>query len=144
MNQKTDKDSRFASNNPPLPGAEEESAHLDDAVIGRAFRWSIVALLIIGVTAGGAIWYLNRKPTSQAPKITSLSAPVAPDQRKAEIPLVKFTDITAASGITFVHNNGAYGDKLLPETMGSGVAFFDFDDDGAPDLLFINSTYWPS
>ena len=60
-----------------------------------------------------------------------------------EIPTVKFTDITAAAGIKFVHHNGAYGDKLLPETMGGGVAFFDFDNDGHPDLLFVNSTYWP-
>lgn len=60
-----------------------------------------------------------------------------------EIPIVKFTDITAAAGIRFVHQNGAYGDKLLPETMGGGVAFFDFDNDGSQDLLFINSTYWP-
>ena len=60
-----------------------------------------------------------------------------------EIPTVKFTDITVAAGIKFVHNNGAYGDKLLPETMGGGVAFFDYDNDGRPDLLFINSTYWP-
>src|SRR5439155_3260718 len=37
------------------------------------------------------------------------------------IPSVKFTDITNAYGITFVHNNGAYGEKLLPETMGGGV-----------------------
>src|SRR5439155_18865543 len=43
----------------------------------------------------------------------------------------------------FVHNNGAYGDKLLPETMCGGVAFFDFDNNGQQDLLFINSTYWP-
>jgi len=55
-----------------------------------------------------------------------------------------FTDITKQSGITFVHNNGAFGDKLLPETMGGGVAFFDFDSDGHQDLLFINSTYWPA
>jgi hypothetical protein len=55
----------------------------------------------------------------------------------------KFTDITSQAGITFVHNNGAFGDKLLPETMGGGVAFFDFDNDGYQDLLFINSTYWP-
>jgi len=60
-----------------------------------------------------------------------------------EIPTAKFTEITATAGIKFVHNNGAYGDKLLPETMGGGVAFFDFDNDGHPDLLFINSTYWP-
>ena len=51
--------------------------------------------------------------------------------------------MTSAAGIHFHHNNGAYGDKLLPETMGGGVAFFDFDNDGAPDLLFVNSTYWP-
>jgi len=60
-----------------------------------------------------------------------------------EIPSAKFTDITSAAGIQFTHNNGAYGDKLLPETMGGGVAFFDYDNDGSQDLLFINSTYWP-
>jgi len=60
-----------------------------------------------------------------------------------EIPVAKFTDITREAGITFVHNNGAYGDKLLPETMGIGVAFFDYDNDGHQDLLFINGTYWP-
>src|SRR6266404_6467459 len=60
-----------------------------------------------------------------------------------EISPAKLTDVTRESGITFVHNNGAYGDKLLPETMGGGVAFFDYDNDGAPDLLFVNSTYWP-
>jgi hypothetical protein len=60
-----------------------------------------------------------------------------------DVPVAKFTDITAAAGITFTHVNGAYGDKLLPETMGGGVAFFDFDNDGRQDLLFINSSYWP-
>ena len=60
-----------------------------------------------------------------------------------EIPVVKFTDITRESGIHFVHDNGAYGDKLLPETMGGGVAFLDYDNDGKPDLLFINGTSWP-
>src|SRR5258707_9557138 len=60
-----------------------------------------------------------------------------------EIPVAEFTDVTTEAGIHFVHANGAYGDKLLPETMGGGVAFFDFDNDGALDLLFVNSTYWP-
>ena len=60
-----------------------------------------------------------------------------------EIPVAKFTDITASAGIKFVHHNGAFGDKLLPETMGGGVAFFDYDNDGHPDLLFVNSSHWP-
>ncbi|MGO8697494.1 MAG: CRTAC1 family protein [Limisphaerales bacterium] len=64
-------------------------------------------------------------------------------QAADEIPFAKFADITREAGIAFVHNNGAYGDKLLPETMGGGVAFFDYDGDGHEDLLFINSTWWP-
>src|SRR6185369_16405228 len=60
-----------------------------------------------------------------------------------EVTPAKFTDITSQAGITFVHNNGVYGDKLLPETMGGGVAFFDFDNDGNQDLLFVNGTSWP-
>lgn len=51
---------------------------------------------------------------------------------------VRFTDITAQAGIRFVHNNGRSGKKWLPETLGSGVAFFDADGDGAPDILLIN------
>jgi hypothetical protein len=59
-------------------------------------------------------------------------------------PGAAFVDITRDSGITFSHENGAAGDKLLPETMGGGVAFFDFDNDGKPDLLFVDSRPWPS
>src|SRR5262249_6893900 len=70
-----------------------------------------------------------------------LQTPVA--AASGEVPAAKFTDITKESGIMFVQNNGACGDKLLPETMGGGVAFFDFDNDGDQDLLFINSTWWP-
>src|SRR6187551_3568090 len=63
--------------------------------------------------------------------------------QSAEIPVAKFTDITSKAGISFIHANGAYGDKLLPETMGGGVAFLDYDNDGRQDLLIINSTDWP-
>jgi Tfp pilus assembly protein PilF len=56
---------------------------------------------------------------------------------------VAFTDVTAASGITFVPRNGATGEKLLPETMGGGVAVLDHDADGDPDLLFVGSSAWP-
>lgn len=52
---------------------------------------------------------------------------------------VKFTAATQSAGIRFVHNNGRSGKKLLPETLGSGCAFFDADGDGWPDILLINS-----
>lgn len=60
-----------------------------------------------------------------------------------EAPEARFRDVTREAGIGFAHNNGASGEELLPERMGSGVAFLDFDNDGAQDLLFVNSTYWP-
>ncbi len=59
------------------------------------------------------------------------------------LPKVPFTDVTKEAGIHFTHTNGAFGKKLLPETMGSGVAFLDFDNDGRQDLLFVNSCPWP-
>src|ERR1700733_7334533 len=40
---------------------------------------------------------------------------------------VAFTDVTAQAGIRFHHNSGAFGRKYLPETMGSGVCFLDYD-----------------
>ena len=55
----------------------------------------------------------------------------------------QFTDVTAQAGINFHHNSGAYGGKLLPETLGSGCAFLDYDADGWPDILLINSMDWP-
>ena len=58
-------------------------------------------------------------------------------------PQITFTDVTAESGVDFVHVHGGYGRKLLPETMGSGVLVFDFDQDGRQDLLLVNSTRWP-
>ena len=53
-----------------------------------------------------------------------------------------FTDVTAAAGIHFVHNSGRAGKKYLPETLGSGCAFFDADGDGWPDILLVNSKDW--
>jgi hypothetical protein len=56
---------------------------------------------------------------------------------------IQFTDVTAQAGIHFRHNSGAFGKKYLPETMGSGVCFIDYDKDGWQDILIVNSMDWP-
>src|SRR5262245_34654923 len=56
---------------------------------------------------------------------------------------VTFSDVTKQSGLTFRHTNGAFGKKYLPETMGSGGAFLDYDEDGWQDVFLVNSTNWP-
>ena len=56
---------------------------------------------------------------------------------------IQFRDITQQAGIHFVHNNGAFGKKYLPETMGPGVAFIDYDNDGWPDIFLVNGMDWP-
>jgi hypothetical protein len=55
---------------------------------------------------------------------------------------VTFKDITQQAGIRFVHDNGAFGKKFLPETLGPGVAFIDYDNDGWPDIFLVNGTEW--
>jgi enediyne biosynthesis protein E4 len=67
-----------------------------------------------------------------------VAAPPAPDA-----PSLSFRDVTQQAGIHFVHNNGAFGKKFLPETMGPGVAFIDYDNDGWPDIFLINGMDWP-
>jgi hypothetical protein len=65
----------------------------------------------------------------------ALAAPPAPGFR--------LVDVTAGSGLQFRHNSGAYGGKLLPETLGAGCAFLDYDGDGWQDILLINGMDWP-
>ena len=61
----------------------------------------------------------------------------------AQAQRITFRDITALAGIHFTHNNGAFGKKYLPETMGPGCAFIDYDNDGYPDILLVNGQDWP-
>ena len=89
-----------------------------------------------------------QEPETPAQSIAEAAQPtVAPLPIDAPAPRpsgpIRFTDVTAAAGIHFRHNSGAFGKKYLPETMGSGVCAIDFDGDGWQDLLFVNSTNWP-
>ena len=126
----------------PVVG-EEELVREDDTIIGRAFRWSLVVFLVIGGGIGAMVWML-RRPAPEAPVVVVDVEPPRPIEAPVQPPpQVAFTDITTQAGIEFVHTNGARGDKLLPETMGAGCAFLDYDGDGDQDLLFVNATYWP-
>ena len=122
--------------------AELDPAENDDAVIGKAVRWSLVAVGVILVVVGVAAWLMSGEQERPAP-IETVVAPPKPIVQSVELPDLHFTDITAESGIDFVHFSGARGDKLMPETMGGGCAFFDYDGDGDSDLLLVNGTYWP-
>jgi hypothetical protein len=83
-------------------------------------------------------WLLGKE--IKVPVVT-IEPPAAP--RTVAVPPVRFSDITNKAGIHFRHTNGAFGKKLLPETMGSGVALLDYDRDGRQDILFVNSCHWP-
>jgi enediyne biosynthesis protein E4 len=82
--------------------------------------------------AGLASW-------SQIPRLPALAAQAG----GAPSPGFRFTDVTSQAGIQFQHNSGAFGGKFLPETLGSGCAFLDYDRDGWQDILLINGADWP-
>lgn len=76
---------------------------------------------------------------SASPSVTPTPTPNAPRPSGP----IEFTDVTAQAGIHFKHNSGASGKKYLPETMGAGAAFLDYDNDGWQDLFLVNSMNWP-
>jgi hypothetical protein len=123
------------------PEIDEQNEERDDAVIGSALKWSglVVLVLVLGVI----LFVFTRKHEKQEKDIVrnQITAPDKLSFRSAERPQVAFRSYE--SGIDFVHENGAVGEKLLPETMGGGVAVFDYDNDGDDDILFVNGTSWP-
>jgi enediyne biosynthesis protein E4 len=67
-----------------------------------------------------------------------LLAPLILAMQAASAPPIQFVDVTAKAGIKFVHQSGATPEKYMFETFGSGVAWIDYDNDGFPDLFFVN------
>ncbi|MBL8892135.1 MAG: CRTAC1 family protein [Planctomycetaceae bacterium] len=123
-----------------LDEGEEQS---DDAIVGKAVFWSLVVIVPLLLLGSVVAYWLTRKPTvvvENRSKESALSK--LRDTKSIDIPQFVWTDVTDAVGLDFVHCNGHSSEKLLPETMGGGVACFDFDQDGHTDLLFTNSCYW--
>lgn len=77
---------------------------------------------------------LASSPLSRFANVRATETP-----QQADNPGFRLVDVTSAAGVQFQHNSGAYGGKLLPETLGSGCAFLDYDGDGWQDILLINS-----
>jgi enediyne biosynthesis protein E4 len=99
----------------------------------RIHRGGVAAAILLALTAAAT---------------SNLGAHDAAAQQKQNPPstatsTVHFEDITKAAGIHFIHNNGAIGKKWLPETMGPGVAFIDYDNDGWQDILLVNGMDLP-
>jgi len=127
-----------------------DSAKLDefgaDARVARIFRRSAIAAGILTVIAAAGLliwWWLGQEAPVPVDEVAVLAPAPLLQPGPETAPALRFTDVTAAAGIDFIHVNGAYGERLLPETIGSGVAVFDYNNSGHQDIMLVNSSYWP-
>ena len=134
------------TNEPHTPLAEDEvvESEIDIERVRRTSKGvlGVAILFVIGIAATLTVvyWPEAKEQVTEIP--SSVGANAISTERSA--PRVPFTDVTEKWGIDFLHVNGAEGEKLLPETMGSGAIFFDYDNDLDPDLLLVNSQKWES
>jgi hypothetical protein len=133
---------KMADDPRPDDAADAAETPQDDEAIRRALWGSLAVFALVAAVAGGIFWW-NRRPE---PAPAAVAAPIELPQDRppasAPIPHLPFVEVAREAGITFVHESGAAGEKLLPETMGSGCAFLDYDGDGDQDVLLLNGKRW--
>jgi len=131
---------------PAVQGATGSAAGGQRLTIAAAFRYSlfviVALLLLVAVVVGTRHLAQPEQEVLTRDAEVDLGGLLVPADGPLP-PAVRFRDITAEAGIDFVHHNGATGERLLPETMGGGVAFLDYNGDGHQDLLFVDSGRWP-
>ncbi|MEI6475261.1 MAG: VCBS repeat-containing protein, partial [Planctomycetota bacterium] len=132
------------------PHGGNESADLppDDRIIGRAF-WASIAVVGV-VTVGVVAWRQWPRAVAPVPPVAPLPvgpAVLAPTLGFTAATALAFQDRSGASsdgwGIDFQRVTGAAGERLLPETMGGGVAIWDVDGDGDLDVIVPDGDAWP-
>jgi len=99
----------------------------------------VISLLLISACKESA----PTAPAAASPEVASQTLPSASPTPPRPSGPIEFTDVSAQAGIHFKHKTGAFGKKYLPETLGAGCAFFDYDNDGWQDILLVNSMDWP-
>ena len=121
----------------------KNNSYSGEAIIRKAFYRSVIAITVFGIAAFAIYHFTRQQPETAAITEQDIKGPVLTQPAPEQIPAIRFTDITDQAGINFVHINGAYGERLLPETMTGGGGFLDYDNDGDQDIILINATYWP-
>ena len=113
-----------------------------EALIGLWLKRSLIVIISVAVLIAVILLVIRQDgDTEEIIERDTIAAPSELNQETQARPVVTFDQ--SFSGIDFTHINGAEGKKYLPETMGSGVAFIDYDSDGDQDLLMVDGTYWP-
>jgi hypothetical protein len=126
-----------------LPGREKGEGHRTPIILS-------LTLLIAGLYGcqKGPVSPSRNGTVSAAPAVATAPAraeasPAADGLTPPGPDSVTFVDITQQAGIRWKHFSGARGKKYMPECETPGCAFFDYNNDGKPDILLLNGADWP-
>lgn len=108
----------------------------------RRLRWTlgILCLAVIGGTAIGVVIYLKTRPAQYRPD--EQSADITSDLARhlpPDAPKPRFTDVTSAAGLGGFRNFTGSRTAEMPEDIGPGLAWGDFDNDGDDDLFLVSA-----